>query len=238
VLRAADTSPPRHAAPRRPRAHDTSPWGVHLGAHCASRACRRAGGLKLAPLRKDRPDLHGVSRCVSLRANVRALLLLGWYHCWNAPNFLTIFSVLLAQRAIRVSRGPSTGSHSPQNIGRNQTDAVRSVVGKRAGAGRKPAPGESFEAARRRKESALADSGSWEFRRRKGELVEVSLTQRTVEVFVRELRGLIPSSSPRRVRCAGGSLHAGPTPAASRRSGAGEPGPPGADEPAGVTLAG
>jgi len=45
--------------------------------------------------------------------------------------------------------------------------------GKRPGAGRKPAAGESFEAARRRKESALASLREHELRRRRREFVEV-----------------------------------------------------------------
>src|SRR5207249_8054010 len=45
--------------------------------------------------------------------------------------------------------------------------------GKRPGAGRKAAAGESFEAARRRKESALASLRELELRRRRGKLVEV-----------------------------------------------------------------
>jgi hypothetical protein len=50
--------------------------------------------------------------------------------------------------------------------------------GQRPGAGRKPAPGESFEAAQRRKESALADLRQLEVDRKRGEVIEVAVVRR------------------------------------------------------------
>jgi hypothetical protein len=52
--------------------------------------------------------------------------------------------------------------------------------GARIGAGRKRAPGESLEAARRRKETALADLRQLEVRRRRGELIDVAIVKRVV----------------------------------------------------------
>ncbi len=49
-----------------------------------------------------------------------------------------------------------------------------------SGAGRKQAPGESLEAARRRKETALADLRQLEVRRRRGELAEIATVTRVV----------------------------------------------------------
>lgn len=60
--------------------------------------------------------------------------------------------------------------------------------GARPGAGRKRAPGESLEAARRRKESALADLRVLEVRRRGGELVAADAVAREWADILRRVR--------------------------------------------------
>jgi hypothetical protein len=60
--------------------------------------------------------------------------------------------------------------------------------GARPGAGRPRAPGESLEAARRRKETALADLRQLEVHARKGELLDAAPTLRSVEAFARVYR--------------------------------------------------
>src|SRR5262245_18791378 len=56
--------------------------------------------------------------------------------------------------------------------------------GARPGAGRKPAPGESFEAARRRKESALAPLREQELARRRELLVDKRVVEREIFALV------------------------------------------------------
>jgi phage terminase Nu1 subunit (DNA packaging protein) len=60
--------------------------------------------------------------------------------------------------------------------------------GKRPGAGRKPAPGESYEAARRRKESALADLRQDEVRRRRRQFLDAEETERAWMGFLGDVR--------------------------------------------------
>ena len=60
--------------------------------------------------------------------------------------------------------------------------------GKRTGAGRPRAPGETFERARTRKEAILADLRQLELNRRRGELVEVSMVTAIVEASARQYR--------------------------------------------------
>jgi len=83
--------------------------------------------------------------------------------------------------------------------------------------GRPRAPGESFEAARRRKESALADLRQLEFRRRKGELVELSVAERTVAAFIRELRSLILEQPALECDALAEAFTQDPTPAGVKR---------------------
>lgn len=63
--------------------------------------------------------------------------------------------------------------------------------GARAGAGRKAAPGESYEAARRRKESALADLREAEARRVRGALIDAEETARRWETVGREVQARV-----------------------------------------------
>ena len=70
-------------------------------------------------------------------------------------------------------------SHHREAIGRG---------GKRAGAGRKPAPGESYEAARRRKESALADLRQFEAQAKRGALLEADAVAREWSDVLRQVR--------------------------------------------------
>lgn len=60
--------------------------------------------------------------------------------------------------------------------------------GKRPGSGRKPAPGESLEAARRRKESALADLRGLEVDKKRGELVDKRLVEKHLFELIRAER--------------------------------------------------
>jgi phage terminase Nu1 subunit (DNA packaging protein) len=70
------------------------------------------------------------------------------------------------------------------------------VGGKRPGAGRKPAPGESFEAARRRKEIALADLRQIEVRVKRGELLEAEAVSREWCDMMRRIQaGILAVSS-------------------------------------------
>jgi phage terminase Nu1 subunit (DNA packaging protein) len=71
--------------------------------------------------------------------------------------------------------------------------------GKRRGAGRKAAPAESYEAARRRKESALADIRQLEANKRKGELVEVDAVAREFASLCGTIRGAL-LAVPNRLR--------------------------------------
>lgn len=74
--------------------------------------------------------------------------------------------------------------------------------GWRPGAGRKPAPGESFEAARRRKESALASLRELELAKRRGEFVEAAAATRAKADENRRLRSrLLAAPSRVRARC-------------------------------------
>jgi hypothetical protein len=60
--------------------------------------------------------------------------------------------------------------------------------GKRPGSGRKRAPGESLEAARRRKESALASLRETELDRRRGDLVDKRLEEKRLFELIRAER--------------------------------------------------
>ena len=71
--------------------------------------------------------------------------------------------------------------------------------GKRAGSGRKRAPGESYEAARRRKESALADLRQLEVQTLRGErLVREDVLRERTEAYRRVRSGML--AVPSRVR--------------------------------------
>jgi phage terminase Nu1 subunit (DNA packaging protein) len=74
--------------------------------------------------------------------------------------------------------------------------------GKRAGSGRKPAPGESLESARRRKETALADLRQLEVQKRRGELLEAEAVAREWGDLCRTVRAgvlAVPSRIRQRV---------------------------------------
>ncbi len=71
------------------------------------------------------------------------------------------------------------------------------VGGKRPGAGRKPAPGESFEAARRRKEIALADLRQIEVRVKRGELLEAEAVSREWCDMMRRIQARVLAVSSR-----------------------------------------
>ena len=74
--------------------------------------------------------------------------------------------------------------------------------GKRPGAGRKPAPGESYSAAKRRKESALADLRQLEAQQKRGQLVPAEAVVREWEGIVRSVRaGILAVPSRFRARC-------------------------------------
>ena len=71
----------------------------------------------------------------------------------------------------------------------------------RPAAGRKRAPGESYEAARRRKESALADLRQLEARKRKGEVLDAETVAREWERLAGDVRsGLLAIPSRLRSR--------------------------------------
>lgn len=67
----------------------------------------------------------------------------------------------------------------------------RRQEGRQGGPGRPPAPGESLEAARRRKETALADLRVLEARRRAGELVDVEAVAREWADVLRLVRSSV-----------------------------------------------
>lgn len=92
-----------------------------------------------------------------------------------------------------------------------ETAQPKSRGGKRPGAGRPRAPGESLEAARRRKETALADLRQIEVRKRREELLEADAVQRGMQDDYRQvragmlavpsrLRAKIPTLEPRVVQ--------------------------------------
>jgi phage terminase Nu1 subunit (DNA packaging protein) len=63
--------------------------------------------------------------------------------------------------------------------------------GKRAGAGRPRAPGESLEAARRRLARANADRRELEVRRLRGELLDADATARAWATLARDVRAAV-----------------------------------------------
>src|SRR5205807_1156275 len=73
--------------------------------------------------------------------------------------------------------------------------------GARPRAGRKPAPGESYEAAGRRKETALDDLRELEVRKRRGELVDAAQVAREWADVLRTVRaGMLAIVSRLRAR--------------------------------------
>lgn len=79
------------------------------------------------------------------------------------------------------------------------TTTPKTHGGKRSGAGRPRAPGESLQNARRRKETALADLREIEVRRRRGELLEAAEVGRDWQAMLRQVRaGLL--AIPSRLR--------------------------------------
>jgi len=95
---------------------------------------------------------------------------------------------MIADRASR--KGPKTRRNavSGKAVMPRGGDSEIKWGGKRAGAGQKPAPGESFKAARRRKESALADLRQLEVRTRRGVVVERDAVERSAFKWARVQR--------------------------------------------------